>query len=139
MSATSTHLHRSSNQRRSQRVMLAVKILITGVRLDGQPFSQETRTSVVNAHGAQLLLAVKVSLGQLLTVRNLNSQQELKFAVVDVGPAQDGEFQVGIEFLAPTPRFWRVGFPPEDWSPRSPEAKRITLAPTPITKAHTSK
>jgi hypothetical protein len=35
---------------------------------------------------------------------------------------------VGIEFDEPAPRFWRVAFPPEDWSPHSPEAKRRTVS-----------
>jgi hypothetical protein len=31
--------------------------------------------------------------------------------------------EVGIELEKPSPRFWRVSFPPEDWTPRSAEAK----------------
>jgi len=139
LSTTPTRLHKNSSQRRSQRVMLAVKIHVAGVRPDGQRFSEETCTSVVNAHGALLLLDEKVSLGQLLTVRNLNSNQTLQGAVMDIGAVHAGKSEIGIEFLEPAPRFWRVTFPPEDWSPHSPEAKHITLAPTPITKARTSK
>jgi hypothetical protein len=41
------------------------------------------------------------------------------------------QLEVGIEFLGPAPRLWRVAFPPEDWSPRSPEAKRRTVV-TPV-------
>ena len=134
MSTTPTRLNKFSNQRRSQRVMLSVKILVGGDRLDGQHFSEEAITSVVNAHGALILLVEKVTLGQLLTIRNLKSGAELQGDVVDVGAVQDGKFEVGIEFPEPAPRFWPVGFPPEDWSPRSPEAKRRTTAPTPLPK-----
>jgi len=33
--------------------------------------------------------------------------------------------EIGLEFAKPFPHFWRVAFPPADWSPRSPEAKRF--------------
>jgi hypothetical protein len=132
LSTIPTRLHKYTNQRRSQRVMLAVRILVDGDRLGGQRFSEEAETSVVNAHGALILLAEKVALGQSLSVRNIKSGAELQAEVVDVGAFIDNRFEVGIEFLEPSPRFWRVAFPPEDWSPRSPEAKRRTVSP-PIT------
>ena len=108
--------------------MLSVRILISGDRLDGKKFSEEAQTSVVNAHGALIFLAEQVRLGQSLSVRNIKSHQELQAEVVDVGAVHDGNFEVGIEFLEPAPRFWHVAFPPEDWSPRSPEAKRRTVS-----------
>jgi hypothetical protein len=30
-----------------------------------------------------------------------------------------------LEFTAPRPTFWRVAFPPEDWTPKSAEARTI--------------
>jgi hypothetical protein len=132
LSTTPTRLNKPTNQRRSQRVMLSVKILVSGDRLDGKKFSEEAETSVVNAHGALIFLAEKVALGHLLTIRNVKSNQELPAEVVDLGDVHEGKVEVGIEFLEPSPRFWPVGFPPEDWSPRSPEAKRRTVSP-PVT------
>jgi hypothetical protein len=132
LSTSPTWSHKNSHQRRSQRVLLAVRILVTGVRADGQRFSEEICTSVVNAHGALVQLGERVLVGQLLTVRNLNSNQQLQAAVAAAGVMQSGKSEIGIEFLEPAPRFWRISFPPEDWSPHSPEAKRITLAPTPF-------
>ena len=136
MSTIPTRLHKCTNKRRSQRVMLSVRILISGDRLDGKKFSEEAITSVVNAHGALIFLAEKVSLGQSVTVRNIKSNEELHAEVVDVGALHEGKFEVGIEFLEAAPRFWCVAFPPEDWSPRSPEAKRRTV-PAPITPLKT--
>jgi hypothetical protein len=112
--------------------MLAVKILVGGDRLDGKRFSEEAITSVVNVDGALIFLVEKVKLGQVLIVRNVKSNQELQAEVVDIGPEYEGKSEVGIEFLEAAPRFWRVAFPPEDWSPRSPEAKRRTVSP-PVT------
>jgi hypothetical protein len=120
--------------------MLALKILVGGGRLDGKRFSEETVTSVVNAHGALIFLEEKVALGQTLIVRNIKSNEQLQAEVVDIGGVYEGKTEIGIEFIEAAPRFWRVAFPPEDWSPRSPEAKRRTVSPpvTPI-KAHLPK
>jgi len=86
-----------------------------------------------------MVLAETVSLGQLLTVRNVHSHQEVPCEVVGVGPGQADSSEIGIEFLKPAPFFWRIAFPPENWSPRSPEAKHITIAPTPFPKDRLSK
>ncbi len=136
MSTTPIRLHKYMQQRRSQRVMLSVKIVVSGNRLDRQRFSEETRTSVV-----LILLVEKVTLGQLLTIRNAKSGEEIRGKVVDVGPEHADKFEVGIEFLEPSPRFWRVAFPPEDWTTHSPEAKRRTTAPAPapVAKPRSSK
>jgi len=114
--------------------MLSIRILVGGDRPDGKRFSEETLTSVVNAHGALILLAETATLGQLLTIRNVKSGDELLGEVVDVGAVHEGKFDVGVEFLEPCPRFWRIAFPPEDWTSRSPEAKRRTAAPPPLPK-----
>jgi len=118
--------NRYTNQRRSRRVLLVVQILVKGEREDGEPFAEETQTVVVNAHGALIFLAQTVKAAQPLTIRNLKSGEEVACRVVDVGAAHDGKREVGIEFLEPSHRFWRVSFPPEDWSSHSPEAKRFS-------------
>ena len=129
MSSTPTRLHNYTNQRRSQRVMLAVNIVVGGDSQGGKMFSEEAVTSVVNAHGALISLAQKVVVGQTITVLNVKSKAELLAEIVDVGDPRGGKAEVGIEFLEPAPRFWRVAFPPDDWSPHSPEAKHRTVSP----------
>ena len=111
------------NQRRSQRVLLSVPVEVVAQRPDKEPLSEATRTVVVNAHGALVLLALKVSIGQLLTLKHGKTEEEQACRVVNVAPGQAGKSEVGVEFMKPNPRFWRIAFPPEDWSSRSPEAK----------------
>jgi hypothetical protein len=124
MSAIDQHPAKVANLRRSQRVYLSVEVVVSFQATNGIPLSEETRTLVVNAHGALVLLRRKVALGELLTLRNVKTEKELACRVVDVGPAaQAGQREIGIEFVIPSPRFWPVAFPPADWSPRSPEAK----------------
>jgi hypothetical protein len=118
--------HHYNNQRRSQRVLLSVHILAKGRRMDGEPFAEETHTVVVNVHGASIFLKENVKPAQPLTIRNLKSGEEVPCKVVEVGSLHEGKREVGIEFLEPSRRFWRVAFPPEDWSPHSPEAKRFS-------------
>jgi hypothetical protein len=94
---------------------------------------------MANAGGASLHLAEKVRPRQLLTIRNLLSNQEVQCEILELSPLQDGISEASVEFLHPAPRFWCISFPPTDWSPRSPEAKRITLAPVPFTQTLSSK
>ncbi|MGC1483672.1 MAG: hypothetical protein WA789_07765 [Candidatus Acidiferrum sp.] len=88
--------------------------------------SEETHTLIVNAHGALIQLALTVEIGQLLGVKNTQTMEQLVCRVVNLGPEQAGKREVGVEFEHPSPRFWRVTFPPADWTPRSPDAKAPT-------------
>ena len=139
MTTVPTRQNRNANQRRSHRVMLSIGIVITGDRPNGHRFSEETLTSVVNAHGARILLHEVVTRGQLVTVRNVKSGEELQGEVVEIGESHAGKSEVGIEFLEPSPRFWRIAFPPEDWSARSPEAKGFVTQPVSPLKARLPK
>ena len=112
-----------ANKRRSQRVLVSVPVTVITQGADKQPVSEETRTLVVNAHGALVLTRQKVSIGQLLTLKNTKTEEEQACRVVFINPQQAGKSEVGLEFMKPAPRFWRIAFPPEDWTSRSPEAK----------------
>ena len=110
-------------QRRSQRVIVKVSVMVLAEGTDNKPVSEETRTVTVNAHGAMILLGFKVSIGQLLTLRNSRTGEEVACRVVYVSPHESEKRQVGVDFMKPCPRFWRISFPPPDWTTRSPEAK----------------
>ena len=123
-----------ANKRRSQRVLVSVPVTVITQGTDKQPGSEETRTLVVNAHGALVLIGRKVSIGQLLTLKNTKTGEEQASRVVFINPQQAGKSEVGIEFMKPAPRFWRIAFPPEDWTPRSPEAKTAQPRKAPALK-----
>jgi hypothetical protein len=87
-------------------------------------FEEETHTLIVNLHGALILLAGKVIRGQKLRMKNRATQEEQLCQVASLGSKADGKTQVGVEFLKPSPDFWQISFPPEDWAvPDSPPAK----------------
>lgn len=114
---------KDNSQRRSQRVLLKAPVVVLARGDDNQIVSEETRTVTVNAHGAMVHLRMKVSLGQSLTLRNLTTGEEASCRVGHVGPHLLEKKEVGVDFERPRPRFWRISFPPTDWSTHSPEAK----------------
>jgi hypothetical protein len=124
-----------ANQRRSQRIVLSVAIQITGIRANGSPFSERTSTLVVNAHGALIQLRESVLVGQQLRIKNLSTNEEMDCEVMDINDGDSPGREVGVAFSEPCPRFWRVSFPPADWTPRSPEAKHYTSESLPAKPA----
>lgn len=112
-----------SNLRRSQRVCLSIPVAVIKPNPGGTATTEETCTLIVSAHGALLLLHMPVRSGELVMLKHKKSLEELVCRVVSFGAEQSGKHEVGIEFEHPAPRFWRIAFPPSDWSPRSPDAK----------------
>ncbi len=105
-----------ANRRRSQRVILNVPITVSGDGTGGN-FSEQTKTMVVNAHGALIMLAAKVTQGQTLDLKSPTNPESQSCKVVYIGPTVQGQTQVGVEFSKPAPHFWHVAFPPENWTP----------------------
>jgi hypothetical protein len=130
MSTPNIRPTQAANQRRSQRILLAVPVRVSGKRADETPFVEHTKTLVVNAHGALLQLEELVREGQVLSMRNVTTGEETPCKVVDLNRDTNGVAEVGVEFAQPNPRFWRVSFLPADWSTRSPEAKRFASSPS---------
>ena len=122
-----------ANRRRSQRVILSVPVSVSGQSPKG-PFSEETKTLVVNAHGALITLAAKVSQGQQLDLKSVSNPEKQSCKVVYIGPTVQGQTQVGIEFTQPAPHFWHVAFPPENWTPVADEGAGVKAATTAPTK-----
>jgi len=106
---------RLKEHRRSSRVLLRVPIIVMGETAQQTPFSEATITLVVNAHGALIQLATKVSPGQTLSIANLSSGEEVACRVVHSGTMNEGKTEAAVEFMAPAPLFWKVAFPPSDW------------------------
>ena len=116
-----------ASRRRSQRVILSLRVI---VRTEDGPkdasFEEETHTLIVNAHGALIALAGKVTKGQKLRVTNRATKAEQACRVASLGPKSEGKTQVGVEFLRPSPDFWQISFPPEDWVVPEPSSVNST-------------
>jgi hypothetical protein len=97
------------------------------VLVRGPNFHEATSTVAVNAHGCLVLLKTKVLRDDQLSLINPKTAEELPAKVVSLGKPEDGKIPVGVEFGEPSPLFWRINFPPEDWFTSS-ERKRATMA-----------
>lgn len=96
-------------------MLVDVPVVIRGESPDRGPFQEETFTVSVSAHGALLMLAAQVSLGQKVLLLNPANWDEREGRVAYRGPVYAGLAQVGIEFAQPSPDFWPIGSPPLDW------------------------
>jgi hypothetical protein len=109
--------------RRTHRVQIAMPILVRGPN-----FQETTNTIAVNAHGCLLMLMAKVARDDQLSLVNVKTAEELPARVVSLGKTEDGKTPVGVEFGEPSPLFWRINFPPDDWFTSS-ERKRPGSTP----------
>jgi len=111
-------------QRRSQRIFLSVHLQVSGKQKNGKAFVEHTTTLIVSAHGAFIHLQEAVLENQLLSIKHDTTGEEIACRVVSVIAGANGLTKIAVEFTRPKPRFWRIAFPPDDWSTKSPEAKR---------------
>jgi hypothetical protein len=114
----------ANNRRRSQRVLLKVPVRVS-VQAGATPLTEEeAHTLAVSAHGALVAVSAPLYRGQRLTLSNPQTKDSLECVVAHIDRFPNEPVKVGVEFLLPNPTFWRVAFPPKDWSPRHPDAKR---------------
>jgi hypothetical protein len=112
-------------RRRSQRVLMQVAVLIRGEDVLGKNIEEETETLAINAHGALVLMKARLTSGSKVLLQHKRTHEEQECHVAFLGPVRAGKAEIGLEFSSPRPTFWRVAFPPEDWTPRSPEARTV--------------
>ena len=120
VSPTPTH---AVARRRSQRVLMHVGIRVRGKNAQDKDFDEMTETLAINAHGALIHLNARVISGAIIRVKHNKTEEEQECQVAFLGPVRGGRAEVGVEFTSPRPTFWRVAFPPDDWSSKSPEAR----------------
>jgi hypothetical protein len=104
-----------ANRRRSERVMLQMKITVTADDVERKPRQEEALTLVVNAHGGLLKMKMNVHVGQPMRVENPQNKVEQNCRVVRVDDTSPEYYSVAFEFDRPNPKFWPVVFPPSDW------------------------
>jgi hypothetical protein len=105
---------------------MQVAIRIRGKDAQGKDFEEFTETLAINAHGALVLLGARLTSGDAVHMRHNKTEEEQECHVAFLGPVRGGKAEIGLEFTAPRPTFWRVAFPPEDWTPKSPEARSVS-------------
>ncbi len=103
------------NRRRSERVMLQMRVTVIAEDVERKPRQEEALTLIVNAHGGLLKMKMDVQLGQPMLLVNPQNRLEQSCRVVRVDDTSPDFFSVAFEFNAPNPKFWPVVFPPADW------------------------
>jgi len=106
----------ATERRRSHRVNIAMPILVRWKKA-GQALEEQTLTISVNAHGCMFRLKTQVARSQEVAIVNTKTAEELPCKVTFLGQREGGKVEVGVEFTEPSPLFWRIAFPPEDWDP----------------------
>ncbi len=104
------------NRRRSERVMLRMKVLVNAESIERKRQQEEAMTQVVNAHGGLMRMRMELHVGQPMLLVNPQNKVEQNCRVVRIDDTADGDFAVAFEFDKPNPQFWPVVFPPEDWN-----------------------
>jgi hypothetical protein len=112
------HVPPRRNKRRAQRVLARMPILIYG-RSGDEPFAENTQTVDVSSGGGLVSITARVAPSQKLIVTNLQTDEDLACRVVRLIPDENGRCLVGLQFLEPSPRFWRIDFvaAPEESGP----------------------
>jgi hypothetical protein len=103
---------REIERRRSERLLITVPIRVEGIDRDGEKFTEETRTLVINRQGARIYLKRSVVPGTTLLITTRVGHRSAKFRVV--GPTQPvsgegGEW--GVESEDSNNSIWGIGFP----------------------------
>jgi hypothetical protein len=106
-----------STRTRTSRVHLAISVFVYGHNESGSPFQEIGQTVTINANGCLIELETPVVKEQPLLLTNMKSSEEISCNVATIGSVVNGKTQVGLRFGKPSPRFWGLGFPPEDWDP----------------------
>jgi len=130
---TSTPGEMSPGRRRSHRVNIAMPVLVRGEK-GAEPFEEAAATISVNAHGCMVKIQTPVTRSQGVSIVNQKTTEALPCTVVFVGRTESGKTEIGVEFSEPSPGFWRINFPPEDWDPS--ERKRPGGAAPPPAMPH---
>ena len=104
-----------AERRRSERVMLRMRITVIAEDTTRKRQQFEALTQVVNAHGGLMKVQMELHVGQPMLLVNPQNKVEQGCRVVRVDDTAEGDFAVAFEFDTPNPKFWPVVFPPEDW------------------------
>jgi len=123
----------AGERRRSVRVNISMPVLVRGKK-GTQSFEEPAQTISVSAHGCMVRLAVQVARGQEIAIVNTKTAEELPCTVTFLGQRDGGKTEVGVEFSEPSPLFWRIAFPPEDWDPAERKRSGAVRQPTPLPK-----
>jgi PilZ domain len=99
----------AEERRRAQRVLLRIAVKI---HLAGKPQALDGVTHTVSANGAMIIMAEPLAQGTKFILENPKTQKNVEVHVVRPPQFSSEGSMVPVEFLAQSPSFWNVFFPP---------------------------
>jgi PilZ domain len=103
----------SITRRRSDRIMLTMRLRILGKDETGKRFKEDARTITVNRHGARIRTHVALRVGQMVRLINLAGGYDAEFRVVGpLAPPSENGCDWGVECTNPEINLWGIKFPP---------------------------
>jgi hypothetical protein len=103
-------------RRRSQRVMLRIPVTLK-IIVVGKVVSANATTVSVNDHGAMILCARSFPAQTVLELQNDRTDEKMQCRVTRAPVENPDGYLIPVEFMTPSPAFWRITFPPRDWKP----------------------
>jgi hypothetical protein len=117
----SAQLWTELKRRRSDRVLVPLRVRVTGLDASSEPFEEDSITISVNKHGACVSLQHQVVPEQKLTIQNLENGVTTDFRVVgELRQVFGSRHEWGVESLSPECNIWGLDFalPPEGAQPK---------------------
>jgi hypothetical protein len=104
----------SAARRRSSRLTMHLKVVVSGLDVKSQNFEERTETLEVSKYGAKIYTRQELKTGAQISLVRPDAERSSKFKVVYQGPsnAENGRRETGIEFIG-ADSFWGIQFPPE--------------------------
>jgi hypothetical protein len=99
----------AEERRRAQRVLVRIKVQI---HVAGKANPIQGQTHTVSENGAMLVLDEPLAEGSKLSIENIKAQKSVEARVVRPPQITSEGALVPVEFLAPSPAFWSIFFPP---------------------------
>lgn len=102
-----------SARRRSARLAMRLKVVLSGTNAQAQPFEERTETVEVSKYGAKVHTREDLKIGSLLSLSRPDSDRASKFKVAyQANRDVEGRRETGIEFVG-VDTFWGIQFPPD--------------------------
>jgi PilZ domain len=99
-------------KRRSDRILLTVRLRVLGRDAGGCQFKEDGRTITLNRHGARIRTRSALQVGQKVRIVNQAGHSEADFRVVGpLSPVSENVGEWGVECLQPDRNIWGIQFP----------------------------
>lgn len=108
--ATDKNNSKQEENRRSERVVLALPIEVGWTTKEGKKVKEAAESEVVNVHGAMIRMKKRPSASQV-DLSHPKSSGAVRARVVKVIDPDGGEYtRLAVEFTSPNEEFWGIGY-----------------------------